>query len=673
MRHRIVTNSRLDVTTDSSADQIPTTQLHAGIAAFEQEIGAPSYRDLLDTFPNMFRASDNPRLSTIIERVFPADRRRVTELAEAALKHRFDLAGYGPMHVGAEIDWSRDYKTGKCWCQKDYRFLKSALDLEDSDPRVPWELSRGGHFLPMAVEYLLTGRDNYPLEFANQVISWVEQNEYQHGVNWICPTQTAFRIINWLMSYKLFGTRWEFREDFARLFAVELYKAGKHVYTNLDFLGRGFNGADYLAQMLSLLFLGELFHALPIGYEWRNFAKVELEIESACQVHDDGFCSESSLAYHGLVAESLLFAQLLAQHTQIEFTSEFSARLSRMLQILEQFTQGDGSIAPLGDADDLRLLRPFGRRSRDFRDIISIGKRILGSTIPDAAACTAEDMLVNNPDSASAGDNLRANDFSSTCLKESGLCQLRSRSLILNFFANPVGSGGRGNRKHNDVLSLTLEHRGRAVFVDPGTYTHVSGDDWHDSFRSTAYHNTVMVDWQEQNRMVKQLPSMLRNDSHPRIKLWKTDAESDLLVAESDGYARLDDPVTHRRSIFLDKGREVVLIMDDLLGDESHHITATFVLDVIEIIQDGPGCLRLATAQGGEGLLFALLDPTMSISLSTTWIAPSYGAKYPGMKLSLQSYVRFPFTALFAVIPTRDRSTDELLEIVADARTRISW
>ncbi|MBK7092139.1 MAG: hypothetical protein IPH59_10560 [bacterium] len=32
---------------------------------------------------------------------------------------------------------------------------------------------------------------------------------------------------------------------------------------------------------------------------------------------------------------------------------------------------------------------------------------------------------------------------------------MRSRDFTLNFYANPVGTAGLGNHKHNDLLSFT--------------------------------------------------------------------------------------------------------------------------------------------------------------------------------------------------------------------------
>ena len=62
-----------------------------------------------------------------------------------------------------------------------------------------------------------------------------------------------------LASYRLFSLEWEFPADFKSLLSVELYKAGHHIYRNLEAVGLGFNTNHYLANLVGLLFLGELF------------------------------------------------------------------------------------------------------------------------------------------------------------------------------------------------------------------------------------------------------------------------------------------------------------------------------------------------------------------------------------------------------------------------------
>src|SRR5690349_8282745 len=46
---------------------------------------------------------------------FPQTCHETVASANRILRHEFDLLGSGPVHLGARIDWQRDFKTGKKW------------------------------------------------------------------------------------------------------------------------------------------------------------------------------------------------------------------------------------------------------------------------------------------------------------------------------------------------------------------------------------------------------------------------------------------------------------------------------------------------------------------------------------------------------------------------------
>ena len=92
------------------------------------------------------------------------------------LAHRFDLLGSGPTDLGREIDWSKDFKTGRTWPLHQSSLLRVAYE-DGSDVKVPWELSRFQH-LPLLAA---TGHVD---EVGAQLESWIEANPVELGVNW---------------------------------------------------------------------------------------------------------------------------------------------------------------------------------------------------------------------------------------------------------------------------------------------------------------------------------------------------------------------------------------------------------------------------------------------------------------------------------------------------------
>ena len=83
------------------------------------------------------------------------------ESAGRICDHVFDLLGSGPVPLGRTIDWHRDFKSGYRW-NPEQCFLDVAHGNQAGvDIKVPWELSRGQHFVLLAQAALLTGDAKY--------------------------------------------------------------------------------------------------------------------------------------------------------------------------------------------------------------------------------------------------------------------------------------------------------------------------------------------------------------------------------------------------------------------------------------------------------------------------------------------------------------------------------
>ena len=63
--------------------------------------------------------------------------------------------------------------------------------------------------------------------------------------------------------------------------------------------------------------------------------------------------------------------------------------------------------------------------------------------------------------------------------------------------AGPQGTGHCGHG-HADALNVLFTSGDRSWLIDPGTYVYISDTDGREIFRSTAAHNTVRVDQQDQ-------------------------------------------------------------------------------------------------------------------------------------------------------------------------------
>jgi uncharacterized heparinase superfamily protein len=209
--------------------------------------------------------------------------------------------------------------------------------------------------------------------------------------------------------------------------------------------------------------------------------------------------------------------------------------------------------------------------------------------------------------------------------------------------------------------------------IDPGTFVYTADEHWRNHFRSTSSHNTVTVDGYEQNRTVGGLLFLLRPDSHPEIATWESNDLCDLVVAENDGYCRLDDPVIHRRSLYLHKATEVLLLRDELIAQGSHRLDFNFHCDNIRITLLQQDLVHLQPRDAADGVLLSCCDGRLKLAISTNWVSPSYGIRHAGMQIVGTAMVKLPFTAFFALLPARGLEVDAAAQRIEMARNAVGW
>ena len=132
--------------------------------------------------------------------------------------------------------------------------------------------------------------------------------------------------------------------------------------------------------------------------------------------------------------------------------------------------------------------------------------------------------------------------------------------------AGPQGSlsGGHG---HADALSVHLSAEGRELLLDPGTCCYVSEDNSRNEFRGTAAHNTLRV--AESDQAEPESPFSWEAFVETKVESWITGTSFELFRGSHSGYARLSQPVIHRRWVFHLRS-QFWLVRDVAMGEGEH-------------------------------------------------------------------------------------------------------
>jgi hypothetical protein len=231
------------------------------------------------------------------------------------------------------------------------------------------------------------------------------------------------------------------------------------------------------------------------------------------------------------------------------------------------------------------------------------------------------------------------------------------RARVLAFDAGPQGMGTSAHG-HADALSFVCSADGVDWLIDPGTYVYTASRAWRDFFRSTAAHNTAVVDDQDQAEPV----DWFKWRKLPRVHLEQaiSSPSLDYAVASHDGYASLPKPVFHKRRILFVKP-DYWLISDELTGEGEHQLKFCFHFAPGVSLQPAEhGCLA---SKGEERFQLLASGPECRFRVFVGeespiqgWYSRDYGHREPAPVLIAEAASRVPFRIHWLLVPgAKDR------------------
>ncbi|PIU42229.1 MAG: heparinase [Candidatus Omnitrophica bacterium CG07_land_8_20_14_0_80_42_15] len=535
---------------------------------------------------------------SVVNKCFPSVLGEISGHADKICEHTFNLLGSGDVYLGETINWHCDFKTGYCWDPKQ-QYGRIKIPYGKADIKVPWELSRFQHLTILGYAYWLSGDEKYTKEFIGQINSWIENNPPRRGVNWTCTMDVAIRACNWIAGYHFFKNSFEIAPKFLDRFLDSLYKHGKHIMANLEGSMR-LTTNHYLSNIVGLIYLGMMFSKLKEARKWREFGFKELIKEMERQVYSDGCDFEASTCYHRLVLELFFFATLLIVINDKEFKGEnyseiaektfgriYTEKLYKMFEVVLHLLKPNGQMPQIGDNDSGQLVNLYYREVLDMRYLLALGAVFFKEPkwkIKEFFKSNEEilEVLITyGKNGIQVWNSLEWNsieNIGSKAFINAGWYVMRNNKDYCLISCGPNGENGLGGHCHNDKLSFELNMNGHDIIVDPGTYVYTALPEARNRFRSTARHNTVLIDGKEQNKINKHNIFKMGNGSHSRCLKFETGKDTDIFVGEYYGYKHFLSQVIHQREIKFHKKEKKLEIIDRFKGKGKHDLEWNFVL-----------------------------------------------------------------------------------------------
>jgi uncharacterized heparinase superfamily protein len=505
---------------------------------------------------------------------------------------------------------------------------------DDSDVKFPWEVSRVQWLLPAGQAYLLTHDERYA-EGARAVLDdWIAENPYAHTVNWSSTIEAALRILSWTWLFRaLHDSRAWGEADFRQRFLRALYLHGDFTERHLEL--SDVNGNHCTADAAGLVFAGMFFGEGEAPGRWHATAWSLLCAEVTRQVYPDGVDFEASTAYHRLVAELFFLAALYRERLGLDVPTDYRERVAAMARFTAAYTGPDGRAPLWGDADDARALPLGGQNINDHRYLVGLVGAAWG--VPELCRVFSGDRSevywTLGPEAAAALPGTPAVQ-PSRAFVDGGFFVMRTEVDHVFVDCGRIGLADRGGHGHNDCLSFEAVLDGVRLVSDCGSFVYSRSFDERNRFRSTASHNTPIVDGEEINRIAPELMWDLEYDAKPELRRFETGLDRDLFVGAHAGYRRLAEPVTPVRTIELDHRVHALSVEDAFEGRGRHRIEVPLHLAPgvsAEVL--GPGKVALIWGARRFRLDWSPAD-SWALELGKGRVSPSYGVALPCVRLA---------------------------------------
>jgi len=500
--------------------------------------------------------------------------------AERLLQHRYSYLALGEIELGEEINWNREYKRGidtpllfGPWM--DYRDTASFGDF-----KYFWELSRLQHLITLAKAYYLTGEEKYAKEVIKQIKSFIKQSPYLLGVNWIMPMEACIRLvsISWTTAF-LEG----YLKNHGEACVLIDYVVRSHMnYAVKNYAAYSSANNHLIAEAAGVFIASLCFSRLKKMRTHRRKAYDILCREITLQHYADGANKEQAVHYQLFAFEFLLLAGLLGRANGVDFPAQYWEMLEKNAGFIAAMADNDCSVPNIGDSDDGKALILSERNCNTVRSILATSAVLFGRGDFKAKTKSFDEMSfwllgkegMNRFEALNSESVLTEKKFD-----QGGYYILSSyngpKTKVI-FDCGPLGLEPIAAHGHADSLSFVLSAYGRAYFIDPGTYTYIADNPYRDYFRSTQAHNTISIDGKSHSQMGGAF--LWTHKANSFVDNWISNKCYDEVTGWHNGYHKLQDPVTHRRTIKLDKKQEIVTIDDYLEMKANHKVEQYFHL-----------------------------------------------------------------------------------------------
>jgi len=617
-----------------------------------------TYKDIIKNVSEIFISEKNK--TDLLYRLTYFNRDSIDETiinANQICKRNIKIFGK-KYYLGENINWNEDKYSGYKWPLDYYRDIEIINLNNFADIKIPWEISRLHHLVILGKAFWITNRKIFLTEIIKQFNSWEQNNPYGRGPNWNCTMEVSIRLINLIWTYFFIQSSTKVNDEFHKKYIQLLILHGEHICKNLE--NKGFvNGNHYISNLVALIYVTNILPFFKNSKKWMKFAIKELKKEMESQVNKDGLHFEDSISYHRLVSELFLHASYILVKTNknnnrnINYKkitkeimgSNYTLKLEKMFIFLKSIKKPNGEYPQIGDNDCGRVLY-LGEYQKNFNvhdDVLAFAAEFFrNKEIKQFNKKEYEDVLWYFQD-IKINTNEAIIKSKSYGYLDSGIYVMRNKHSYLILRCAMIGAKGKGAHTHNDNLSFELCCKNKCYIIDPGTYTYSGDPEMRNKFRSTLFHNTLVIDQIEQNIIPKNDLFRLIGNCDVKVIKWFSNKKKDIFQGKITYYFPLDKQIKHFRKIIFYKEFDKWTIEDEIFGEGRHKIKWLFNLDFGVKIHKQKNGIVLTHKDNSNLYINVVNNDVSNLKILDSWYSPSYGHKMKIKRIEISDFKSLPY------------------------------
>lgn len=435
-------------------------------------------------------------------------------------------------------------KIDKHWSKITERdiFNKPNVDIKSI-----WEFSRFYFLVGWAKECRNSRGESSISRLQNFLITWLEKNPYNQGINWLCAQEVSIRIVNVLLSLHIMSAK-----NFSSSFIIFVKRHSERIEPAMSYAKAQKNNHS-MSEAIGLYYTGLWLANNADCFEYSthltNLGKRCLEKELVRLVLPDGTFSQYSLTYHAIVVDIIVMALWLTQkYKQAPFSESFMQKARLVLGWLATMVDPECGDAPnLGSNDTTALFKIDSGDYRDYRgrlqslSVLLLQQRCYGNGHwNEALKLLGVDF----------------NEFPIVPLKQKSQ-EFESGGIVKIYSDNSWALVRYPRFKFRpsqaDCLHFDLWVSGVNVLRDNGTYSYNAEPKIRDYFRGIESHNSVQFDGKQPMPMV----SRFLFSDWVNTTVTKPLSEKDGRF-EWSGYYKDTNCCFHKRTVIYDNNEYII-------------------------------------------------------------------------------------------------------------------